>query len=204
MTTQIVKLKNKVQKDVDTLTELFGYHTNKVQRSSCYGDWKGTWDYSIVFDDKVEYFIANGLKYFEEAVAEKVKEVQSFLANKNTIIEKFKNLEAQDTKRLAESKKQVVPYELLDIDIKTSGRHIGWYFLKLKIHDNEVVSHIEAHLHYEIKELALNPSKEISLNTMYKVAGSVSSKSVDYIINNVGFDSKSPFYKIRDDESAVV
>ena len=197
MTTKTVTLDTKTQKQVDELTKAFGFTTNKVIRTSCTGDWRGTWDYSVVFDDRVEFFIANGMKYFKQILDEKVKTYTGFAQNKNKIMEVLKQIEEADSKREYIGSNTLKPYTILDVDfVKDSKRNMGWFYITMKVGD-EIINYIETHMSYELKNMACNDEYRPNLiaNHEYYVAGGIHDDKVNYVFNKVGYSTIEPLYQ---------
>ena len=197
MTRKTVSLNNKMQKQVNELTQLFGYKTGSVIRTSCSGDWRGSWDYSVVFDDEVEFFIANGMKHFKKSLEEQVNVYKGFIRNKDKIMSIFKEIEEADRKKEYPQFKNLKQYTILDVDFVRSGSRIGWFYLKIQVGDpDEVIKHTETHLSYTIKRLSLEDNFKPNLISThrYYTAGGLQDNVVNYIMNNVGYSTIRRIY----------
>ena len=197
MTRKSVSLTNKMQKQVNELTQLFGYKTGSVIRTSCTGDWRGSWDYSVVFDDEVEFFIANGLKSFKKLLEEQVNVYKGFFRNKDKIMSIFKEIEEADRKKEYPQFKDLKQYTILDVDFVRSGSRIGWFYLKIQVGDiDEVIKHTETHLSYTIKRLAMEDNFKPNLISThrYYTAGGLKENEVNYVMNSVGYSTIRRIY----------
>lgn len=198
MTTRTVDLDAKTQTQVDELTRAFGYSQGSVIRTSCTGDWKGTWDYSIVFDDKVEFFIANGSKSFKDILTKKVKTYTNFEKNKNKIMESLKQIEEADKNReYVCFKRELKPYTILDVDfIRDCPSRMGWFYITMQVGD-KVINYIETHMSYELKNMAYNNEYKPNLvaEHEYYVAGGINDDDVDFVFNKVGYSTTNHIYE---------
>ena len=201
MTTRTVDLDTKTQAQVDELTRAFGFTKGSVIRTSCYGDWKGTWDYSVVFDDRVELFIANGLKHFKDILAEKVKTYTNFEKNKGKIMEVLKQVEEADKNReYVCFKGDIYPYTILDVDfIRDCKRQMGWFYITMQIAD-KVINYIETHMSFDIARMAEEDDYKPNLvaeHDFYVAGGIKDDDDVDFVFNNVGYSTTNHIYEYK-------
>lgn len=198
MTTRTVDLDTKTQAQVDELTRAFGYSKGSVIRTSCTGDWKGTWDYSIVFDDKVEFFIANGSKSFKDMLTKKVKTYTNFEKNKNRIMEFLKQIEEADKNReYVCFKRELKPYTILDVDfIRDCPSRMGWFYITMQVGD-KVINYIETHISFYIRNMSSNENYKPTLEHDFFVAGGINDDDVDFVFNNVGYSTTNHIYEYK-------
>lgn len=62
------------------LTKLLGHKSWQKIGHPCTGKWRGTTDYSLLFEDETHVFISNGMKYFDECLAEMVDTLERFIS----------------------------------------------------------------------------------------------------------------------------
>ena len=64
----------------DKMAKLLGHKSWKKIGHPCTGKWRGTTDYSLVFEDESEVFISNGMKYFDENLTDMVATLERFIS----------------------------------------------------------------------------------------------------------------------------
>lgn len=82
------------QKLMNELARPFNANTGKKIGDACRGDWKGTTDYSVKFDNNEKFYISNGMKYFNEVLQRQIDTFTQFNNNKHALVAKL--LELQD------------------------------------------------------------------------------------------------------------
>jgi hypothetical protein len=165
-------------------------------KSSCYGKWAGTIDYSIKIGDST-LFIGNssaGQKYLNQHIVDMIEVFEKFIERKAEILQKIKSLQPFDD-ALAE-KMGLQKYDILDVDFARSGMFIGWFYIKLKIGD-AVVNHMTTGFDYGIRQY-LRENREFSLKgKKYYTAGSIADSAVDFVFHGSGFSTKSKMYTVE-------
>jgi hypothetical protein len=186
----------KLQYKMNEIASVFGASIGTKAHRRCSGKWRGTVDYSIEFDNGESYFVGNSSsrKKFEQLVDETYSLYNPLTvhATKKYALGQLKLRAAQDN-AIAE-KMGVLSYEVVSVEMITTGSHLGWYYAVLEI-GNEIVSHLETGLFCDIQKQKFDES----IGVRYYTAGAVKDEEVDYIFNGVGFSSKSTIYKPRND-----
>lgn len=99
------------------LAQLLGYSDFIKIGHKCTGKWKGTTDYSLVFDGKTTLFISNGMDYFFETVKQYIQDLQSFVKNKKEMIQTIsKQIEKDNLKAEQEG---LLPVKFISLNINT-------------------------------------------------------------------------------------
>lgn len=187
-----------LQDKINVIASVFGAKTGAKATSSCRGKWRGTVDYSIVFDNGVQIFIGNsshktGRNKFKQLVDETYVEYNPLTvhAAKEYALEQLK-LRAPQDNAIAEQM-GFLPYEVMSVELSSSEEGVltGSYYVVLRIGEN-VVNHITSCLHYDIHNQKFAESVK-----NYYTAGGLKDEEVDYIFNGVGFSTKSPLYKVK-------
>jgi hypothetical protein len=183
------------QEKMNVIATVFGAKTGTKKHRCCTGKWKGTRDYSILFDNGEQLFIGNSISDKFERFVDETYEMYNPLTvreAKDYALEQLKKRAPQDN-AIAE-KLGFAPHEVLSVELITTdaGGYLGWYYIRLKVGD-EIISHLETGLYYDIKGKKF--SEKVKEN--YYTAGGLKDDEVDYIFNGVGFSTKSPIYKPR-------
>lgn len=115
----------------NALAKLFGAKSGTKVGIPCSGKYRGTTDYSVIFDNGVRYFISNGMKYFELILDERIKVFSAFESMKDKIVCALQSFEEYDN-QVAEAA-GLNSYHLVDIDFLKSGDYLGWFYAVLEI-----------------------------------------------------------------------
>ena len=67
-----------------------------IEESPCDGKWKGTIDYSIIFNDGLKVFISNGIQYYIESLKLIIEGLEYYLLKKDQLEEWIKNVLRND------------------------------------------------------------------------------------------------------------
>ncbi len=198
--------KEERQEMMNRLAKCFGAESGEKVGSSCSGKWAGTTDYSVKFNNGVKMFISNGMKHFDNILAERVAAYENFGLNKDVVIDKLRTLEATDNEKAAEM--GMKQYHIKDIRCTQSGDYMGWFYGVIEV-DGKETTISETGLHYAIfnsfAKDSVEPLKEYidEVNEKnYFVAGGL--KEADFVFHGVGFDTQSPMYKGHGDEEQTV
>lgn len=176
---------------LNKLAQLFGANSGSIKKSACGGDWAGTYDYYVVFDNGVSKFICNGFKRFEENIDDLINTYEGFQKNKQEIVDLYRNFSVTDNEHAKFL--GLKEYKVLDIDyVKDGSSHMGWFYIPIELEDGTRVDFVETGLCYNIKALSLG--KTIQRRNTYFVAGGLKSKDVDFIFDSVGHSSKVEMY----------
>lgn len=193
-----------LQEKIGIIAQAFGCTSGKIETSPCYGDWRGTSDIFIRFDNGGTLSIGNcktprakTVKAQNEFVNTTLKRYNPEIVAiaKETALAALRKREAKDNAIAAE--KGLKPYTLLNVELNSgadsrNGGYIGWYYVTLAV-DGKVRVHLESGLSYEIAsgEVSETPSRR-----KYFVAGALKESDVDYVFDNVGFSSTSGLYSL--------
>ena len=181
---------------MNQLAELFGAKSGEKIGSSCSGKWAGTSDYSVKFDNGYQFYISNGMKYFDKELENKVNIYEGFYSRRNDIVSILREMEIEDNKIAAE--KGLKPYHVVDVDfIRKSDHFQGWFYAVIEI-DGERTTIQETGLHCSIRNYCRDGNKNHLLSEMsskYFVAGGV--EKPDFVFHNVGFSIGS--YSAREE-----
>lgn len=124
---------NNVEKELyQRLTSLLGFTSFQKIGSRCTGKYKGTTDYSLVFDKKVHFFISNGKNYFSERIREHIHSVTAFQNHKD---EMFQSICRQIERDNFTAKNEgLFPLKCLSIDICISSSiYFMWPYLHMEV-----------------------------------------------------------------------
>lgn len=188
-------MKKTERQAVDEFVALVGGKSWKRISRACGGDWRGTTDYGFVMDDRVTFFVSNGMEFFEMQIREWMEDIRFFQEKKgeylrllraqvekdnaNATAEGLHNIKLLDIGILSpecdEQHEFLAPYALVEID----GRQV-------KHHTSEFASAILS----DYFDAFLDKSNSEEIVT----AGAV--KEPDYIFCGVRFSSEDRLYKI--------
>lgn len=184
------------QTRMNHLAALFGAYKGEKVGSSCYGKWAGTSDYSVKFDNGYQFYISNGMKYFDKELEDKVNIYEGFYSRRNDIVSILREMEIEDNKVAAE--KGLKSYHVVDVDfIRKSDHFQGWFYAVIEV-DGERTTIQETGLHCSIRNYCRDGNKNHLLSEMsskYFVAGGV--EKPDFVFHNVGFSIGS--YSAREE-----
>lgn len=184
------------QARMNHLAALFGAHKGEKVGSSCSGKWAGTSDYSVKFDNGYQFYISNGMKYFDEELEDKVNIYEGFYSRRNDIVSILREMETEDNKVAAE--KGLKSYHVVDADfIRKSDLFQGWFYAVIEV-DGERTTIQETGLHCSIRNYCSDGNKNHLLSetsSKYFVAGGV--EKPDFVFHNVGFSIGS--YSVKEE-----
>ena len=185
-----------LQEKLNQIATVFGATTGGKSTIRCTGKWRGTTDYSIVFDNGEKLFLGNSShgKRFPQLVDEtyELYNLSAVTATKKYALERLTARAPQDT--VIAEVLGFVPYEVVSVELITSDKfgYIGWYYIVLKI-GNKLVNHLDTNLDYCIRKQTFSES----VKKGYYVAGGLKDNEADYVFNGVGFSTESTLYKPR-------
>ncbi|MCD7963652.1 MAG: hypothetical protein LUF90_08960 [Rikenellaceae bacterium] len=136
---------------VNELTRLMGYKSWFRTKHSCTGKWRGTTDYSLVFDSTIRLSVSNGMKNFETQIKKYISWINNINNYRSEYIDFFeKRIKIDNDLAIKENLQQV---EILDVDINLkSESHLLWSYVKIKVGKREV-KHLETMLDYRLKKM---------------------------------------------------
>lgn len=181
-----------VQESMDRLAQLFGATNGTKVFSNCTGKYRGYRDYSVQFDNGVEFFITMGAKHFKEELEERVNLYSNFQEKKQAILQEF--VKVMESDRDKANLLGLKGYKVLDIDYMKSGHHIGWFYITIEV-EGKVINHMETNTSYAIRSLANGNEVDLHRDRQYFIAGGLD--KADYIFNGTGFDSESEIYTVK-------
>lgn len=192
-----------MQEKIDTIANTFGRDTGHIRTRPCYRKWRGTSDVSIVFEDGVSLYLGNRL-----TPKSKTKKVQNELLDTaliryNPVIVSATKAQAyallkerEKTDNAVALSRGLMPYTLLKVELNDGKNgddaYLGWYYLVIDV-AGVICTHLETGLNYAIVN---GDVQGIYTRPQYFAAGALEDAEVDYIINNVGFSSKSALYSL--------
>lgn len=173
------------------LTILMGYQNFKKERSACTGKWRGTYDYSLVFDNRTRLFISNGMKYFHETVQNYIGCLKIFNTNKNRILDEIREQIYSDN--ITAKQEGLFPVTVKDVAISTQSEpYCLWAYLTLEV-NGITFQFIETGLNYAIKNNKV--TEYFAPKRRIYTAGAVIAPT--FIIGNVRFSHLDGLYKIK-------
>jgi hypothetical protein len=130
---------NEISKLTHEIALLLQLSNARVEASLCTGKWRGTFDYSLVYDGGSLHLanIWNKLKKSEKTerivkeLTETLSEYQTLFDNRVAVWEALKEREISDNARAAEM--GLKKYTLKRIGIAVKGSHNGWTYIVLDI-----------------------------------------------------------------------
>ena len=177
------------------LANFLGYKTAKKEGAKCSGNWAGTTDYYLVFEDGTTMGICNGMSNYIEVLDKYIEKYSNFYNNQELIFQELAEIKKRDDKIADEL--GLKKYEIIDVGI--SKRDLfGWAYLKLKVND-KIIYKIETSLSSALlNNMRMDYNNELYRNktSKYYVAGGLD--KADYCFNGVGFNSESSLYNIRE------
>ena len=182
-----------LQEKMNEIASTFGATTGVKASKRCRGKWRGTVDYSIMFDNGEQLFIGNSSsrRKFSDFVGDAYELYNPLTVHmtKEFALEQLRLRSSQDN-AIAE-KMGFLPYEVVSVEFIKSEKdgYIGWYYIVLKI-DGELTTHLESGLDYDIRKQKFSEKVK-----NYYTAGALKDEEVDYIFCGVGFSTKSTIYK---------
>ena len=184
-----------LKEKADTLARLFGANSGIITKSACRGKYAGTYDYSVAFDNGVEYFVTNGFKYFEEVLDNMIKLYSAFPNKKDKVINYYKECSKVDNEHA--NFLGLETYEVVDVEFIKNGHLLGWFYIPLKLSNGTIVNFLESGLNANIRHLIEDEDDKVYMRKHYFVAGGLEDKEVDFIFDCVGHSSTSKMYKAR-------
>jgi len=148
-------------------------------------------DYFIDLNNGNYIFIGNsGGGKFAELVDKyyELYNLQTVKETKRIALEKLREIAGRDN--ILAQEKGFLPYEVLSVELKISGRYLGWYYTMLKIGES-IIPHVNTCLYYGI----LQQNIEKWTDDKYFVAEGLQEANIDYVFHGVGFSTKSGIYK---------
>ena len=193
---------------ISVLATTFGCRSGTIKTSPCTGDWRGTSDVSLVFDNGNSYFLGNGLtpkvktKNRQNEMLNTALELynpETIELSKETALAALKQREVLDN--MAGAKMGLKPYTVLNVEMRDASvpvhdigsDHVGWYFVTLAI-DGKIRAHLETNLSYGVKS---GTTSTVPEREKYFPAGALHENDVDYLFNGVGFSSSSSLYTLQ-------
>ena len=192
------KISKETLEKCNKLAKLFNAKTGAIEKTACTGKYRGTFDYSVVFDNGTSFFISNGLKYFNSRIDDLIKTYENFnqIENKNKILNYLKKeCELDKTEAV---KQGLNAYKIIDVDYsKKNNSYLGWFYVTIQLDNGDIVDMIETGLNANI--IRLVNSKELIRNRRqnYFVAGGLKDNEANYVFHNVGFNSRNNMYKLE-------
>lgn len=179
---------------MDKLAKLFNANTGKKVGSPCRGKYRGTTDYSVVFDNGKEFIISQGMKDFDNILKEEINKYSQFHQNKQAILNILFEMEKCDNSNARA--RGLNEYKIIDIDYSKNDSHLGWFYLTVSINGKE--RHIcETNFNMAVsygEEMLVKFAK--SLNRDFRIAGGLSKSEVDFIFHGYGYSSTSNLYTL--------
>lgn len=177
---------------LDELTKLAGFHEWKPTKHHCTGKWAGTIDHGVIFDNKLNFFISNGMKFFEDKVREYIQEYKTVMREKEKN-KRILQIQMNKDNRIALSEK-LYTTELLDIGVNTEDEYnFLWPYIRLKVNGREI-HFVETGMSFAMKA---DNMMEWFTERKYPIYTAGGVEHPDFIFGNVRFSSTDELYKIR-------
>lgn len=185
---------NKIQTELSQrLANLLGYETVERIGSRCTGKYKGTIDYSLVFDGKTCLFLTNGLTCFSERIREYIQAVEIFQKNKKHM---FQTICQQIEKDNITAKKEgLLPVKVISLDMcKISTVYFCWPYVRMEV-DRRQFDFVETGLCFAIFRNNLEAHFSRLNNRSTYAAGAVNKPT--FVFTNVQYSHLDNSYKIE-------
>lgn len=175
------------------LTHLMGYNTFRKTSRRCTGKWRGTTDYSLVFDNKLSLYLSNGMTYFYETAKERINQLKQFKVNKDHMLQLIREYVIADN--IIAKEEGLFPVAVKDIGLNLSNEnYLLWNYLLLEV-DGCTFQFIETGLNYAIRNNKLEEHFTEKSNKKIFTAGAVQAPT--FIFSNVRFSHFDDIYKIK-------
>ena len=175
------------------LTQLLGHKSWKKIGHPCTGKWRGTTDYSLLFEDGSGVFISNGMKYFDDRLVEITATLERFISPAfQTKMLDILNQQREIDNVVAESE-GLHKYEILGLTFKQAYFRIH-YGLKLEV-DGTIFNFVETKLVMDMHDTQTDADALLNKWQMKKryTAGAVENPT--FIFHNVRFSHLDNLYK---------
>lgn len=185
-----------MQKDLGGLLKV---NNARVEASTCTGKYRGTLDYSIMYDGGELFFanINNKRSKGEitvmviESLTKEMQLYQREFVNSAEIWNALKERERKDNERAAEM--GFKRYILKRLGITTKDSHCGWSYIVLDIDGKECL-HTETGLNSDILNCNIDNLRSIK---KFYLAGNYAECEIDFIQGGVGFISGKDGYTVN-------
>lgn len=193
---------------IEVIAKTFGCKTGEIRTSPCRGDWRGTSDISLYFENGTSIFLGNRLT--PKARTKKVQNefLDSALVRYNPeIIKACKEaalpalIKRQKIDNEIAAQKGLRPYMILNVEFCDGADGMaygGWYYVTFAL-DGKIFTHIETGLHYAIMN-----GEDMYIKKRYYVADGLKNTDVDYVFHNVGFSARSSLYSLPISKAAYL
>lgn len=196
---------------IEVIAKTFGCKTGEIRTSPCRrGDWRGTSDISLCFENGVSIFLGNHLTPKAKTKKVQNEELDSALVRYNPeIVKACKEaalpalIKRQEIDNAIAAQKGLRPYMILNVEFNDGAGgmgYAGWYYVTFAL-DGDIFTHLETGLHCAIMDGNME-NKHIS--DCYFVAGALKDADVDYVFHNVGFSSRSSLYSVPLSQAAYL
>lgn len=187
------RLKKSTVALLNELTSLVGKKSWQRVSQACTGKWRGTTDYGVLFDDGLDYWISNGMTFFEDKIKDTINEIHTITTNRDEYLRILRQQAERDNQTAAS--KGLLPVEVLDIGIESQSKtYFLWTYVTLKVGGARTFKFTETGLYYDMKNNNMQQWIECCKRELF-TAGAV--KKPDYIFGNVRFSSTDDLYKIN-------
>lgn len=180
---------------VNELVKLVGGTTWTRIESRCTGKWRGTTDYGILIDNRIELFVSNGMTGFDNRIREWIGIIKTFRTKKDEYLQKLREQAQRDS--ISAQAEGLHPVKVLDIGI-VSPEATGGYFFILPYALLEVnglqFKFSTSNFAFAIKDDGLNTWLERAKKPVITAAGV---HTPDYIFGGIRFDSRNSMYRIQ-------
>jgi hypothetical protein len=190
------KVSMRVQRKINIIASGFGAKTGRKAWKRCFGDYRGTVDYSILFDTGESLFICNSAALSKDGFERYLDNLclryhpDEIQKTKEIALKNFRQASVMDNAKAAEL--GLSPYEVLSIELCTAGgQYIGWFYTRISV-GGKIVNHLETGAMYAIKD-----RKPPNLCKEYFVAGALKEGDAEYVFHGVGFSTSGTLYKVQ-------
>lgn len=174
-----------------TLTTLLHFQSYKKIANSCTGKWRGTIDYSLVFDNKIELFISNGMESFNSRVKSICDDIIYFKENKANLLIQLKERIIYDNEIAA--KLGLYEVEILDLDIcEENELYCTWPYILMRVNGIEFFF-VETGLKYALYK---NNLAEYLKRKMPHISTAGAVEKPTFIFSNTKYSHVDELYKI--------
>lgn len=175
------------------LTQLLGHKSWQKIGHRCTGKWRGTTDYSLLFEDGTRIFISNGMQYFDEGLMTEITNLERFISPAfQSRMLKILNRQREVDNEAAKSE-GLLNYKIIGLTFKEMSWGIR-YGLKLEV-DGIIFNFVETNLVMDMLDTQIDAETLFNKWQMKKryTAGAVENPT--FIFHNVRFSHLDQLYK---------
>lgn len=188
-----------MQEKINTIAQVFGHKTGRIETRPCTGKWRGASDVSIVFGGGDSLFLGT-----DATRVVRMKKIQNEFLNRAVTVYNPRIVELMIRQGEADlvllekadaqtaRDKEVDAYTFLHAELCTTGDYLGWYYITLSV-GGVIHAHLTADLNWAIKSGSVKDLLA-QADHYWGSAGGVREVDVDYVFAGTGFSTASDLY----------